>query len=382
MPARTMPGAGYRSFFDSGEDGWDDELNSDIRKKSMIDGGVVASRTTSLPVTGTVGDVYIVPTADSNGDQVAVWEGASGLEAWVYFSPLSERWSFWVEDEGLNVQWNGTAWVEFAGSGGGGSSPTTLVFGPAEWQGAHVSIGADVAVSAVAAAIPFDVEDEDVGDWHDNVTNNSRLTVPAGVTRVRVYGGLSGASATGQFILTISKNGTELASTENDTAGADNLSMALPALSVSPGDYFELLAFSSVNRNVTPDKTYFAIEAVEISTPQSGLPYDIRLGFSSTPAADQVLDTIVLPRDVTLPPDMSGSVGVIDTNPTASFVISVQDDAIEIGSITVSTSGVFTFATTGGTEQILAAGSVLTFVAPNPVDATAAGLSATLAGAA
>jgi hypothetical protein len=34
--------------------------------------------------------------------------------------------------------------------------------------------------------VAWDAEDYDVGGWHDNVTNNTRLTVPSGVTRVDI----------------------------------------------------------------------------------------------------------------------------------------------------------------------------------------------------
>lgn len=102
-----------------------------------------------------------------------------------------------------------------------------------------------------------------------------------------------------------------------------------------------------------------------------GSPYDIRFGFSSIPITNEVLDTIPLPREVILPANMSGSVGIIGTNPTATFVIDVKDDGTIIGSVSISTSGVFTFTTTSGTAKTIAAGSILTFVAPTTVDTTA-----------
>lgn len=100
--------------------------------------------------------------------------------------------------------------------------------------------------------------------------------------------------------------------------------------------------------------------------------YDIRAGFTATPTGDQVLDTIMVGRTITLPADLSGSLGQIGTNPTASFVIVVKDDGTQIATITIGTGGSFTFATTGGTEKTVSAGSVLTFVAPSVADATAA----------
>lgn len=110
--------------------------------------------------------------------------------------------------------------------------------------------------------------------------------------------------------------------------------------------------------------------------------YDIQSGFTTTPITDQVLDTIFVGREVTFPADFSGSGGQIGTNPTGSFVIDVKDDGTDIGTITIGTGGTFTFATVSGTEKVVAAGSILTFVAPTSVDATAANAIWTLLGTA
>lgn len=110
-------------------------------------------------------------------------------------------------------------------------------------------------------------------------------------------------------------------------------------------------------------------------------PYDVPLSYAGgPPAADEVLQGVVVPRQVDFAADFAGSAGYIGVNPTASFVVSVQDDGVEIGTITVSTGGVFTFATAGGTAKTVAAGSRIEFVGPASADATAAYILATLAG--
>ena len=102
-----------------------------------------------------------------------------------------------------------------------------------------------------------------------------------------------------------------------------------------------------------------------------GGAYDIRGGFSSVPTSSQILDTIPIVTEVDFEANFAGSIGKIGVNPTSSFVIDVLDDASLIGTITVSTSGVFTFATVGGTSKTVVAGSFLEFRAPSSVDATA-----------
>lgn len=119
-----------------------------------------------------------------------------------------------------------------------------------------------------------------------------------------------------------------------------------------------------------------------LSTGGGNAYYDIRAGFNATPTSSQVLDTIMVGRALTLPANLTGSLGKIGTNPTASFVISVKDDGTEIATITISTSGTFTFATASGTSKTVAAGSVLTFVGPASADATAANATWTVLGTA
>jgi hypothetical protein len=106
--------------------------------------------------------------------------------------------------------------------------------------------------------------------------------------------------------------------------------------------------------------------------------YDIRAGFTTTPTSSQVLDTIMVGREITLPANLTGSLGQIGTNPTASFAISVKDDGTEIATVSIGTDGTFTFATTGGTAKTVSAGTVLTFVAPASADATAANATWTI----
>jgi len=109
-------------------------------------------------------------------------------------------------------------------------------------------------------------------------------------------------------------------------------------------------------------------------------PYDIDAQFSNTPITLQVFRTVPVVRAITIPADFVNSFGDINTNPTASFVIDVTDDGTTIGTITVSTGGVVTFATVGNVAIDVVAGSILRFIAPAVVDATAADLILGIAG--
>lgn len=113
-------------------------------------------------------------------------------------------------------------------------------------------------------------------------------------------------------------------------------------------------------------------------------PYDVPLSFSGIPTAGQLIGKFVVPRDVAFPANFSGSAGHVGTNPSATFAIDVQDNGASIGTISISTGGVFTFTTTSGTAKTVSSGHRLEFYAPanSPADATIANIAATLKGTA
>jgi len=122
MAKRTLPGLGLTGFWPLGDNDWKDEMDENLRLLSALVNRRVKSRTAALPGTPSLGDIYIVVSSDpTNANSLAIWDGEVGAEAWVYVVP-DAGWNFWVEDEAANVQWDGTAWVDFAGSGGSGGS--------------------------------------------------------------------------------------------------------------------------------------------------------------------------------------------------------------------------------------------------------------------
>ncbi len=114
------------------------------------------------------------------------------------------------------------------------------------------------------------------------------------------------------------------------------------------------------------------------------MPYDLPLSFPGTPTAGQLMGKLMAVRDIALPANFSGAVGHVGTNPAATFAIDVQDNGSSIGTISISTSGVFTFTTSSGTAKTISAGHRLEFYAPpnSPADTSIANIAATLKGAA
>lgn len=99
------------------------------------------------------------------------------------------------------------------------------------------------------------------------------------------------------------------------------------------------------------------------------------------PASGQEVLIWAVDRATTFPANFSGSVGGFGPNgahPTATAVYTVYNNSTQVGTITISTSGGFTFATTSGAVVTPSVGSVFSIVAPGTQDATMASVALTL----
>lgn len=89
----------------------------------------------------------------------------------------------------------------------------------------------------------------------------------------------------------------------------------------------------------------------DITTIQNLLPilraYDLPVLFSGKPASSEVICSILLPRAVTFPVNLVGSIGKVGTNPTASYSMTLEIKRSGVvqasGTISVATNGTFTF---------------------------------------
>jgi len=138
-------------------------------------------------------------------------------------------------------------------------------------KGALVHKTANQSITATTTTtLTWDTETSgyDTDGFHDNTTNNSRLTVPSGCTRARLSFNVKTPSAAGQMIAVVSMNGAQgipgLPMYENDTPGTDNLNGFGAWIDVVAGDYFELDFYqgSGANMSLADDNAlWFCIEA-------------------------------------------------------------------------------------------------------------------------
>ena len=135
--------------------------------------------------------------------------------------------------------------------------------------------------NSVAQSIPnntqtiltFDSESYDTSAIHDNAVNTSRLTVPSGVTRIKLKALVGfAASATGGRSLVLMKGGivhtplgAEITVPVTSAAFIASMHFTTEELTVVAGEYFELRAFQTSGGalNTLPSITSFAMKIVE-----------------------------------------------------------------------------------------------------------------------
>lgn len=109
-------------------------------------------------------------------------------------------------------------------------------------------------------SLPFNSEWFDVGGWHDNASNNDRLTVPSGVSYVIVNASVSLANLTANMhaTLTITRYNSSNAATgswHNSVEGffQPYITCSVGPISVSAGDYFKAHLTIETDTSITID---------------------------------------------------------------------------------------------------------------------------------
>jgi hypothetical protein len=106
MAARNLPNLGLKAFFALGEDGWNDEVDSNFLKLSTLVQGGVLSVITTRPASPAQNDVYLMAAgASSNPNHIAVYDGGE----WKHFAPV-KGWSVYNRATDAYLIYSGTAW--------------------------------------------------------------------------------------------------------------------------------------------------------------------------------------------------------------------------------------------------------------------------------
>jgi hypothetical protein len=140
--------------------------------------------------------------------------------------------------------------------------------GVSSFRGARVTKSATQSVNNSSdTAVTFNTESYDTDGIHDNVTNNTRLTVPAGVSYVDIGYNLAWASGAADTLRAswITKNGVNIGIGDYRSSKYEQrATVKTGPIAVTPGDYFQLLVFqeSGGALNVSTE-TVFWMEIIE-----------------------------------------------------------------------------------------------------------------------
>lgn len=142
------------------------------------------------------------------------------------------------------------------------SAYVTPVFAGARWK--FTSTQSGITNNTLTN---YTTRDYDTTSNNDFTSTNSRLTVPAGVSRVVVKASAETSSVSSQSALKIKMNGGDIESTniDIDSSGGDYVFATTPVIEVTQGDYFEASLFSQNSRSVLVDDrfTWFEIQVIE-----------------------------------------------------------------------------------------------------------------------
>jgi hypothetical protein len=128
-----------------------------------------------------------------------------------------------------------------------------LGVGAGAFSGCVVNKGGTQSVNHnTITTVSFDIESIDVGGWHDTVTNNSRITIPSGVTYARIDGQVTldfpDGTAYYDAYVALYENGSILdQSFGQSTGGGTNyitLQVDSGPRSVAAGTYYELVVYA------------------------------------------------------------------------------------------------------------------------------------------
>lgn len=206
---------------------------------------------------------YVFVKTDSGSNTVTFTTADSATVKCSVTASLATQYA-WIEMVADGTDWIVTSIYQ--------SVPTLPTF-----RGCLVYLDADQSISdSTTTAVNFDQESYDTDSIHDNATNNTRLTVPSGVSKIRLSARVNFAgNATGYRRGLMIKNGGTAYHGNADFRLAASMSdefaitFNTPVIDVSSSDYFELnvaqTSGGALNLLGTTSgwKTWFAMEIIE-----------------------------------------------------------------------------------------------------------------------
>ena len=240
-------------------------------------------------------------------------------------------------------------------------------------------------ISVPWQAVTYDSD----GFW--DAGNPARLTVPAGVTKVRLAGSLAllASSIAGGVFLSFEKNGAgdipgaAAATFRQGSTGYTNNDFATftAVLPVTAGDWFQLrVNFTSPSWNaiLANSRSWLALEVVETED-AADPPADITAFKPGQPGSSELLIRVPIVRRTRLAVDLAGSQGSAGTAATAETDFDLQRNGTSLATMRfAAAAGTASFI--AAAETVLEPGDVLSVVAAATPDVTLADIGFTIAG--
>jgi hypothetical protein len=193
---------------------------------------------------------------------------------------------------------------------------------------------------------------------------------------------LATTAPTSNAVFSITRNGSQVGTLTFAPSGAYTFSsLGFTSVSFSAGDVLGLVSPYPQDATLA-DLSVTLTSTVTSSVSGSGRltgPYDIFCQISGQPLGGQVMIDRIIPRSITFSGSFTGSQAVCGGNPTGTAaVFSIQKNNVQVGTISFSTAGVATFASTNGAAVVFNIGDRLTIVSPNTQNATLYDVTTTL----
>lgn len=149
------------------------------------------------------------------------------------------------------------------------STGSAAAWGYLPFHGAKAYNTANQTINNTSAALTLDAEEYDTDGFHDNASNNSRMTIPAAMGGYYSLKGGVGVNAANNGWIGFKLNGTTLIRGLADSLGsASQYYQAVADVQLAAGDYVELFVATDANMTVggggTDNQKWFSIQLMGV----------------------------------------------------------------------------------------------------------------------